>query len=103
MEYQYSIGTSQIFQVMVYKGYLQVQTYMQKVSLASGERVTKVSEPKTEKKTKKRKHTVRVNKKRSCDQMFFFIFRSELPVSVYQESLAADKTACGKLSNLAPR
>lgn len=56
MEYQYSIGTSQIFQVMVYKGYLQVQTYMQKVSLASGERVTKVSEPKTEKGQKKEAH-----------------------------------------------
>ncbi len=64
MKYQYSIGTSQIFQVMVYKGYLQVQKHMHKVSLASSERVTKVSEPKTEKRPKKRKLTVRVNKKR---------------------------------------
>ncbi len=38
---------------MVYKGYLQVQKHMQKVSLASGERVTKVSETKTEKRPKK--------------------------------------------------
>jgi len=38
---------------MVYKDYIQEQKHMQKVSLASGERVTKVSEPKTEKRPKK--------------------------------------------------
>ncbi len=71
MEYQYSIGTSQIFQVMVYKGYLQVQKHMQQASLA------KVSEPKTEKRTKKGSTLSELLKKDeiSCDQIFF---RSEV-------------------------
>ncbi len=73
MKYQYSIGTSQIFQVMVYKGYLQVQKHMQQASLA------KVSEPKTEKRTKKGSTLSELIKKDeiSCDKIFFF-FRSEV-------------------------
>ncbi len=68
MKYQYSIGTSQIFQVMVYKGYLQVQKHMQQASLG------KVSEPKTEKRPKKGSTLSELIKKDeiSCDQFFLF-------------------------------